>query len=370
MEDNYMSDEREIDLREIARKIWAARGLILKTCIIAVAIGLVIGFSIPKEYTSHASLAPEFSSRSSLSNLSSYASMMGINLSSSTATRDAVYPDLYPDIIYSTPFITGLFNLPVTFTHKDEPVETSLYDYLLNYSRYPWWSAVISAPFRLAGWAAGLFKDKQDGEDREEDMSNIIVDEFKLTKAQERVYKKLASRIAVKVDKKTYVVSIAATMQDPEISALVAEASVGNLQEYITNYRTEKARNDLEYSIRLFEDAKADYEKARNIYARYADSHQGIVSMSARIEQEKLQNEANLAYQLYNQTAQKLQLAQAKVQEETPVFKILQPPTVPLHKSKPSKMKILFVMVVLALCGASAWALWGDAIKDSFKSAE
>ena len=66
----------------------------------------------------------------------------------------------------------------------------------------------------------------------------------------------------------------------------------------------------------------------------------------------RLQNEMSLAYSLYNQTAQQLQLARAKVQESTPVYAIVQPATVPLKPSKPSKIMILVGCVFLA--GAAA----------------
>lgn len=364
---NFNPEDQEVDIKEIVNKLWDSRKRIIKACAIAIAVGLVVAFSIPKEYTSHASLAPEFASKNTLSNLGSYASMMGFNLPSNIQTRDAVYPDLYPDIIYSTPFITSMFNLPVTFVYRKDKVETSLYDYLMNYTRKPWWSVITSAPFKFVAWAKNLVSGREE-DTVEEDMSNVVVDDFKLTIKQERIYKKLASRISVNVDKKTYVVSIAATMQDPTIAALVAETTLNNLQSYITNYRTEKSRVDLEYSQSLFDEAKKEYERARSAYARYMDSHQGAVSMRSRIEEDKLRNESDFAYQLFNQTAQKLQMAQAKVQEETPVFKTLQPPTVPLRKSKPSKVKILFVMVFLAFCGTSGWILWGEDIKGFFRS--
>lgn len=40
-------EEQEIDLVELARKLWKERKLILKSCGWAALIGLVVGFSIP-----------------------------------------------------------------------------------------------------------------------------------------------------------------------------------------------------------------------------------------------------------------------------------------------------------------------------------
>ena len=52
------TEEQEIDLLELARKLWDSRKLILKFCLVGVVVGLVVAFSIPKEYTTTIELAP------------------------------------------------------------------------------------------------------------------------------------------------------------------------------------------------------------------------------------------------------------------------------------------------------------------------
>ena len=129
----------------------------------------------------------------------------------------------------------------------------------------------------------------------------------------------------------------------------------------MTNYRTEKARQDLEYYETLYEEAKQNYFASQQRYAGYVDRNQGVVLQRVRTEQERLQNEMNLNYQLYNACAQQLQAAKAKVQQETPVFTIINPPQVPLKRSKPSKVTILLACVFLGACIAAVWVLWGAA---------
>ena len=75
----------------------------------------------------------------------------------------------------------------------------------------------------------------------------------------------------------------------------------------------------------------------------------------------------SLSYNLYNQMAQQLQLAKAKVQESTPVYTVLQPAIVPLKASKPSKMMILAGFVFLAAAGAAAWILFGRKLLAGFR---
>ncbi len=352
------TEEQEIDLLELAGKIWADRRLVLKWCGIAVVVALVVAFSIPKEYTTTVMLAPEVEGGSrSLGGLSALAGVAGINLGSGESS-DALYPDLYPDIVSSVGFTTELFNVPVKDAEGE--LDTNLYTYLKEEQRSPWWSAIISFPFKCLGWVMSLFKEEEEGTDGG-------VNPFQLTKDEDGVVKALNERIAVSVDKKTSLISLSVTMQDPLISATMTDTVMAKLQDYITEYRTNKARHDLDFTQKLYDEAQKKYYDAQQAYADYVDMNQNISLRSVQTRQERLQNEMNLAYNLYNQTAQQLQLAKAKVQENTPVYTIVQAATVPLKASKPSKLMILVGFVFLAGVGSVGWILFGRNIWTSLK---
>lgn len=342
--------EDEIDLLELARKVWAERKLVLRWCCYAAVVGLIVAFSIPREYTATAVLAPETaSSKNSLGGLGALASMAGINMGSMTET-DAVNPDLYPDVVKSVPFVIELF--PVEVETADGGLRTDLYDYLKKHTRRPWWGVVISAPFRALGWFMSLFREKMPESD------GSSVDPFRLTPDENRIVEALGRRVMVAVDKKNSLVTLSVTMQDPLISATVADTVMRNLQTYVTDYRTNKARNDLKFTQQLYDEAQHDYYAAQQRYARYMDANQNVVRRAVRTEQERLQNEMTLAYNIYNQMAQQLQVAKAKVQESTPVYAVVQPASVPLKPSKPSKVLVIVGFVFLAAAAAMAWILF------------
>lgn len=344
---NKNPQEEEIDLLELALKVWVERRWILKCCGYAVIVGLVIAFSIPKEYTTSVMIAPEASDNKGGS-LSSLASLAGISLNTSSGA-DAIYPDLYPDIVSSTPFVTGLFDVPVQ--DIDGEINTTLYDYMNEHQRSAWWSYIISAPFKALGWTISLFKEaeKEGGK----------FDPFQLTKEQADIVKALSDQIAVSVDKKTGVTTISITMQDPRISACLTDTVVSRLQSYIIDYRTNKARKDFQFQEKLFERKKKEYEHAQENYAKFADANKNIILQSYRAEQVRLENEMNLAYQVYTSVAQQLQMAEAKVQEITPVYTIVEPATIPVKASKPSKPLILIGVTFLTVMGSVGWILIG-----------
>ena len=343
-------EEQEIDLIELAQKVWAERKMLYKVCGIAAVIGLIVGFSIPKEYSTEVTLAPESASKMNAGSMGALAAMAGINLGGASAGEDALSPELYPDIVKSTPFLLELFDVKV----KDQKgkIDTTLYAYLAKYQRSSWIGTVVSAPFKALGWTLSLFKDKPEKKEGKIDPFRLTLDEA------------LSKRILVTIDKKTGVTTLEVTMQDPLISASLTDTVMRCLQNYITDYRTNKARHDLAFTEKLYNEAKADYQNAQKKYATFADANQNVVLLSYRAEQERLKNEVELAYTVYTQVSGQLQMARAKVQEITPVYTVVQPATVPLRAAKPNKIMILIGFVFLAGVGCVGWILF---VKDLFK---
>lgn len=360
-EETPQVEEQEIDLIELAQKVWAERKLVFKACGVAVIVALIVGFSIPKEYTTSVTLAPETSGKSATGTMGALAAMAGINIGSGSG-EDALYPDLYPDIVSSTPFLIELFDVRVK--DMDAKVDTTLYEYMYDYQRAPWWGAITSAPFKFLGWVVSLFKDEPGDE------ANGKLDPFMLTKDESDIAMALSERIAVSVDKKTGVTTLSVTMQDPLISATMTDTVMSRLQKYITDYRTNKARHDLAFTEKLYSEAKASYTKAQKEYAAFVDANKNIVLLSYRAEQERLQNEMSLAYGVYSQVSQQLQMAKARVQEITPVYTVVQPATVPLKASKPSKIMILIGFVFLAGVGSVGWILFVRDFINSWRKKE
>lgn len=354
-------EEQEIDLIELARRIWKERKLILKWCGWAVIVALVVGFSIPKEYTARVTVAPETANngKSMSGGLSALAGMAGIDLGS-MQNNDALSPELYPDIVKSIPFSVEIFDVKVT--DMEGKLNTTVYEYLDEYQKKPWWGHVIGAPFKALGWIVKKIKGEEENNNDDKN-----VNPFRLTNKQSAIINELSKRIIVEVDKKTSVIMISVTMQDPLIAATLTNEVMNKLQDYITEYRTNKARKDLEYTQKLYEESMQNYHKLQQEYAQYVDRNHNVSLRSAQTYQDRLKNEMELAFNVYNQTAQQLQVAKAKVQEDTPVYTVVEAATVPLSASKPMKMMILIGFVFLAGMGSCGWILFGENMIKSFK---
>ena len=354
--ENSSQQPKEIDLIELAQKIWANRKLVFKACGVGAIIGLIVAFSIPKEYETKVMLAPEATNKGGITgSMGALAAMAGINLGG-VSGEDAISPELYPKLMSSTPFLLELLSARVVTKKGD--LDTTLYDYMKDHQKSPWWSYILSAPFKALGWGVSLFKEKP----RDGGLNKI--DPFYLTKDQADVVKSINGCISSSVDKKTGVISFSVSMQDPLISASIADTVKNKLQEYITEYRTNKARKDLVFAEKLYKEAQQSYFKAQQAYAAYTDGNMNIVMARYKTEAERLQNEMTLAYGVYSQVAQQLQIVKAKVQEITPVYTVLQPASVSLKAASPKKVILLFGFIFLAALGTMAWILLIDKMKE------
>lgn len=82
------------------------------------------------------------------------------------------------------------------------------------------------------------------------------IDPFKLTKEQDMHIKMLQDVLKVETDVKTNMTKVSVALQDPLAAAIVADSAVYKLQEYITDYRTRKAKQDYDFQLNLCEQYK------------------------------------------------------------------------------------------------------------------
>ena len=340
-----VEEESSIDFGKIFKDVLKHKWLYVKVLPVAFVLAAIYAISLPNFYQCTVKLSPELGgSAKSGGGLASLASSFGVSLGSSSNGGDAIMPTLYPDLMNSVDFKTSLF--PVKVTREEDNQTFTYYDYLMNEQKAPWWAEAKKAFF-------GLFADPKPVEEQK-------VDPFRLTKEQTAIVGAINQNVVCDVDKKTMVITINVTDQDPVIAAMMADTVKTRLQNFITDYRTSKVRVDLEYSKKIAAETKARYDKARRLYAEFSDANQDVILESVRQKQTELENDMQLQYNAYQQVAAQLLAAEAKVQEETPAFTTLQSATVPVQKSGPKRAQMCLIFVFLAFLGTSVWILYKE----------
>lgn len=331
---------KEIDIIGVIKKMLNDWKLLAIFIIVGGLLGIIVALSTPKRYTTTVILAPELANGSSLgSGLSNIASMVGINIGSNGNGIDAIYPQIYPDVLTSSDFITSLFDIKVK--EEEDSVTKTYYQYLTEERGIPFWKYP-------SVWINKLFAKTDDAQVK-------ALDKFRLTKKQDAVLNEIRGNVACIIDKNTSVITLSITDADRQISAILADTIQKRLQDYITVYRTKKARMDLAFSEKLYRESKAQYIQAQQKYSSYSDANTDIVLESFKAKREELENEMQLKYNIYSQTVQQLQIAKAKVQENTPAFSVIQSASVPIKASSTPRMYIVLLYLFIAIVTDAIW---------------
>ena len=343
-----MSDNNTINIALVLKRIMARKRLFVKVGVIALVASSIYIFFVPRYYTSSVVLAPEISDISGKSSLSSIASSFGISVGSSSSS-DAIYPDLYPEFINTNDFVVNLIGYRVKTV--DGTLSTTYYDYLQKHQKESPWQF----PYKLIGAVKQWFSKSPSAASAPKDI-NL----FKLTPDETTVFDKIKGAISCTIDTKTGIITITALDQDPLIAATMADAAKTELQKAIIRYRTRKAQVDLDYYRKLTAEAKAKYERARQLYGSYADANTEVVLESYKAKQNDLENDMQLKYNTYSTLNAQLQQAIAKVQENTPVFTVINGATVPLQPAGPKRVAFVLMMLVFALLATVLYVCRAD----------
>ena len=126
------------------------------------------------------------------------------------------------------------------------------------------------------------------------------------------------------------------------------------MTQYITDYRTEKTRKDVEFIEQRLIEAKSNFEEAQRALASYTDRQRATKRALDNVDQQRLENEFSIAFNVYNTMAQRLEEAKIRLQEVTPVVSILDPPAVPEQRSEPLRLRILATFLLAGLAAGVA----------------
>lgn len=331
----------EIDYKELLAKAWAGRKLIILVTGIFIVFGLISALTMTRKYTTTVTLVPELGKSASASSLSSITSMLGLGGNRSGTSADAYNVTVYPEVVASTPFVTRLFDIHVS--DPENEIDTTLIGYLTRET------------FSISGLVVKPIMSLFANDSIE---TTNKVDIFRLTEKQAQIVEYLNKAIIADVDKKTGETTITVTMDNPVIAATVADTVCSYLREYITEYRTKKAREDLANYQRIADESHQKYLQASRAYAYYQDHNRGLILNAAISEGTRLSNELNIASQVYSQMKLQAEAARGKLIDEKPVFAIIQPASVPLQPDN-SRKKVLLIWTFVGFALSCAWVLYG-----------
>lgn len=327
-------DVVEIRLSDIVAFLKRSRQAILIGAVIGGLAGTIYAFSKPNEYTSQVTLLPEIQTKGTgnLGGLGSLAGLAGIDVTGLTGGADAVRPELYPTVLQSVPFALTV-SKQLVYSKEFKRTET-LETYLKAKNTPGFLSRFLSFFSSTPDSITTVYTGPNTGA-------------LQLTKQQAELAQYITGRVMGTYDKKSGVLTINSTLPDPIIAATTTQHALAYLTDYVTSYRTEKARKEVDFLTKQVANAKQRYQNAELDLSSYRDRNRSLFLNTAKIEEQRIQAEFLLAQELYNTLSKQSEMAKIKVQQDTPVFKILEPAQVPLKKSGPKRTIIVMVCFLL-----------------------
>lgn len=354
--ENDIEDENSLDLTTLFQLLLDNRKTIYKIVSASFIIGILIAVLSPIEYQTRATLMPELSNEAAASGaaglLQKYGGLLGLNSTSLTGNNPSmINVTLYPDIIRSTPFMLKLMSIKVHSTKYDTTV--TIYHYFNDVYKPSIFSYIRKYTLGLPELIKGLFvKNKVQSL-----LNNSQKGLIQITKKQESVVNSLRARLSASVDNQTGIITISSKMPEAQMSAVVAKNMIQLLKNYVIQYRTQKAMQNYLFIKGQYEKAKKRFQDSQDTLAKYQDENSNLATAQAQTHLKRLQDEYSLAYNLYNSLAQEKEQARIQVQQNTPIFKILEPATIPIKKSSPKRKMIVMLSIFLGLFFGTAVVL-------------
>ena len=339
LEGKVVQDD-EIDLLELAKVIWSERRFILKVTGTFVLLGLIIAFTSKVEYKASCKLLPESNEAGpDLGGLGGLAGLAGFDLSGLGGAGHVLSPELFPEIVNSEPFLNKLINSEVYFEKLDTTI--SSFNYFKELDKPSLFGLLLDYTIGLPGKIKRAILDEK---------TPTIASNIGLTRYSEEdweIIEAFSERLTVEVESSTGLITVEVEIPDQVAAAQVAQVMLEELTKYITSYKVEKAQINLEFIKKEFEKAANEYQEKQSEVARFTDRNRNLSNALVQTEYNRLQNEMDIAFEVYKGLATQLEQAKIQVNKETPVFTVLEPVRVPEDKSKPRRGLILVALSFL-----------------------
>ena len=334
----------EIDLLALLQKIVQGKKTIFKCFLVFFVIGVFIAIFSKKEYTA-TSLVLAQESNTPGSNLSGLASLAGINLNNGGS--ELISPKLYTSIAQSIPFQKKMIQTRIQTQKSNTPV--TYQEYYQKYSKGNFLDVIEKYTIGLPSLIVDKVTPSEESIPQYTSIEKDITEVYSLTPEEKGLFDLLKSQLKITNNDKDNTVSLSFSMEDPVAAAQMLEQAKNYLQETIIEFKTRKAKKQLEFIQKQYEEAEKSFKEKQIRLAAFQDSNRGLITAVPMTRQSQLQSDYNLAYNLYIELAKQYENQKIKVQEDTPAFITIEPVSIPLEKSKPKKGMIIAIWGFLGI---------------------
>ena len=348
----------EIDITEILKKLWVKRSFIIKLTVAFLLLGLFVALFSPVQYTSTCTVVPQSGNSSGGGGLGGVAAIMGVNLGTAMMTEGTLSPVMYPEIIKSVPFTREIMKTEV-IVEKSNGQPITLYDYYTDkqYRDFNLLGAIKKYTIGLPGVLIGAIRGDKEPEIVESSLIGDSNTVFKLTEEEKRVYDAIQGAVQINPNSKDGYVTIGYVFPEAKVAAQVTDKIYRTLEEYVSQFKSEKLNDNLEFVEISYETARTDFLNAQDRLTAFQDANRVLSTASARSMETRLRNEYDIAFTIYRELATQREQAKIAVKENQTILTLVNPPVVPHEKSAPRRSIIIIGFLFLGVVVAVGWVL-------------
>ena len=337
------NNEDEIDLVDLLKTVFHARHFVVKTTIFFAVLGVITALISPIKYTASSTFVPQLSEGQTNSSLGGLASLAGINLSAIMGGQpQEISPSLYPQIAESVPYRLALLDATVESN-------TSFRDYILSQSGGV---AILPLLKKYTIGLPGLLLNKQTNNNE-----NLDTSLFQMTEKDKGLFEFLAQVVSIEVDDEEGLVSLSVELSDRIVAAQLAQAATELLQNYIIAFKSESARNNLDFINRQYESKQQEFEQIQDSIAVFKDQNLNITSTLYQNQLTRLESKFVVVSSVFQELAGQVEQAKIQVNKDTPIFTIIEPVSVPLERSSPKRTRMVIIWIFLGGVLSVGWVL-------------
>lgn len=352
----------DIDVLPLLAKLYHKKLFVTGLTFAFAVFGVVMALTADRMYTASEIVVPEQEQDMKSSLMNSLSSFM--DLSSATGSDEGAYNvTIFPEMASSKPFLASLLNVKVVPSAKkngkdvSSPKPVTLFDYYTDPKKMSVKEKVIGAI------AKALRLSKVDSLEQSK-----RIDFTRFTKKQEKLIKLLDKNTDIVINKKTGITTISFTIDDPYIAQQMADTISVRLQQMVTDYKTLKAKQKLDYYTKMAKEARLHLISLQKRYAAAADENFFVQLQSVKGNIDRLEQDAILAENAYSTIEKQRITAEMELQDKKPVFVILEPAIYP-NKANSSRMMVVLLYAIFGFVLSSVLAMFGHDISENARKA-
>ena len=334
--------EDEIDLIALLKTVFVARRFVIQITVLFSVLGIVLALVSPVRYTASSMFMPQLSERQSNSSLGGLASLAGINLTAIGGQPQEIAPSLYPQIAESSPYRMALLETPVGES------QISFRDYILGQDKG------VSIMALIKKYTFGLPSLLLSSNNADTPQDNTL---FDISEEDKGLFEFLGQILSVEVDDQEGLVSISVEFSDRKIAAQLAQAATDLLQSKIIAFKSQSARNNLQFVQGQFDAKRQEFEQIQDSIAMFKDQNLNITSSLYQNQLTRLESQFTVTSSVFQELAGQVEQAKIQVNKDTPIFMIIEPVSVPLKRSKPQRTMMVIIWTFLGGVIAVGWTL-------------